>query len=544
MPSPTDNQVPWDRLSLESVERDPLDPLPSARGPRSGLKILLQQFLSRIEATSATLPNWRLARSNLPTTTWLEKQDPTRPQIHAWIGTLLLLLRSCVIFLLPTFVQSRYLPSRAEQHPARKNPTGYLDGLRGVAALSVFFFHFTNNVYDQIMYAYGGPATEKYGENNSLLQLPFIKLLYSGPSAVSIFFIVSGFALSIKPIRQMHSHDDAGLLATLNSAAFRRPIRLFLPCFISTFVVFLATRLDLFEATRFIAENSEILTGRSKLHTSLKEGFTFQFWDWYYQAAGMVRPFYWGTDDFQGFYSEYDTHLWTVPIEFRASLALFLSHIALARFKTAVRIPAVFILCIVAVANDRWEMLLFWGGMILAELNEGTASLSKPAALLNKAWYAFYLANLICGLYLASYPDLGGDATPGYVYLTTLVPSTYKQTRRFWQGIGGFQIVMSVSCIPALARFFASGIPRYLGQISFALYLMHALVNHTVGYWMLYWMYELTNGWGTPFAKSIGFTVALVVDTCAVIWAADIFWRLGDKPSIAFAKWIETKCLR
>lgn len=543
LPDPDD----YHRISLHSIEGDPLDPLPRPYytpkpAPSSWFSLLPLRMWKRRRSDAL---DWQ-ASAGASLTSWHEKSTSAPPLDSYFLHY----FRRYLIFLLPSFTQAHYFPTEGDLRPRRTHSTGYLDGLRGLAALSVFFFHTTNTVYDQVKYSYGAPVTEAdaskgYGPNLHVLQLPIVRVLYAGPLAVSIFFIVSGFALSIKPVKLMRSRDESGLLTTLQSAVFRRPLRLFLPCFVSTFIVFVLVRMGIYESTRFISEDPKILTGRWKPHIHRMDTFGQQFYDWFWTAIGMIKFFGWSRERFQGFYSEYDTHLWTIPIELRASLALFLTHLTLCRFRSGVRIGITMFFCFVAVNWDRWEMLLFFGGFVLADLNQGVLNpktiFAEPGR--HRLYRTLLILNFISGLYLASYPDESGETTPGFMFLTSIIPHRYSQKSRFWQGIGGLQIVLSVSALPSLSRFFASAIPHYLGQISYALYLVHSLVNHTLSYWLFYAAYLATGGWSTGNGKKIGFTIVLVLDTVIAIWIADIFWRFGDRPMVSFAKWVEGLCL-
>ncbi|KAG9822195.1 hypothetical protein KCU77_g16033, partial [Aureobasidium melanogenum] len=68
-------------------------------------------------------------------------------------STLLSSFKRFLFFLLPTFVQHRLYPELTK--PERLHPSGYLDGMRGLAALFVFFYHFSYSSHD-VLTAYGG----------------------------------------------------------------------------------------------------------------------------------------------------------------------------------------------------------------------------------------------------------------------------------------------------------------------------------------------------------------------------------------------------
>jgi hypothetical protein len=62
------------------------------------------------------------------------------------------------------------------------------------------------------------------GENRGLFQLPIFRLFYSGPPMVAIFFVISGFALSLKPLSLIRVEDWEQSLHTMASLIFRRGI--------------------------------------------------------------------------------------------------------------------------------------------------------------------------------------------------------------------------------------------------------------------------------------------------------------------------------
>lgn len=57
-----------------------------------------------------------------------------------------------VWFFLPSFLQGRQM--REQIRPAKMHPTAYLDGMRGLAALFVFFCHYTYQGFS-IAFAWG-----------------------------------------------------------------------------------------------------------------------------------------------------------------------------------------------------------------------------------------------------------------------------------------------------------------------------------------------------------------------------------------------------
>lgn len=122
--------------------------------------------------------------------------------------------------------------------------TSWLDGLRGMAALCVFNYHFLCEYGDQTVMPWGDKKLRW------LIELPIIRLPYLGLPMVNIFFLVAGYFIALKPLQLMHRNSNEKLLLTLCSSLFRRFFRLYLPVLASSLIVFITTRLHLMEFMR------------------------------------------------------------------------------------------------------------------------------------------------------------------------------------------------------------------------------------------------------------------------------------------------------
>lgn len=467
--------------------------------------------------------------------------------------------------LLPSFVQSR-IRQDEDVRPKQAYPTAYLDGMRGLAALFVFFCHFSYGCFN--ITKGWGYEWEDGTVNNYFLQLPILRLLYCGPPMVCIFFVISGYALSLKPLRLMRAHSWSELTTTLTSSIFRRGMRLFIPCFISTFIVVLLVQLGFYDRTRQFAASQHYFPAIEELHMWRAQTFMDQFYDW----SGHVFQFVhvWSFEQFGGS-MEYDLHLWTIPLEFRASMVLFLLQMGLARVRIWVRWTCLFVFSWFSLRNQRWEMVLFVSGMLLAELDliriarRGAQSNSRsylhPASALSQfsetisfpekagntiknsaSRQYLWISVAVCALYLMSAPDEDAADTPGFQFLANRVPNFLEDKYRFWQGLGSILFVLATNFCPALQRPFNTAFAQYFGRISYAIYLMHGPVLHTVGYMIMRWSWSIT-GSTTEGQYVLGFAVSTLFVVPVVVWAADLFCRFVDEPVVQFAKWVETKCM-
>lgn len=390
-------------------------------------------------------------------------------------------------YLVPSFLQP-HLYKKENLTPEKIHPTAFLDGMRGLASFVVFLCHLSYGTW-HINHAFGGGED---GENTSLLRLPIVRLLYSGPPMVAIFFVVSGYALSYKPLRLMRAGQFEELMYAMSSSFFRRAFRLFLPCFISMFLVACLAQMNLYRMTE---EFSNGMRAVHEDHPWTAPNPYAQFIDWARKMFQFVNVFDWslyaGSVDL-------DRHLWTIPVEFRASMVLFATHMMVARMSPNLRIGTLCFLNWWSINWNRWEMFPFWSGAILAELdmmraNREIARVSSSLNLLDEKepvrpppesiwWRLFRFMNFVCGLFLASYPDWSGHNTPGYRTLTSMIPEYFTEKHRFWPSFGAVQIVWAISNSGTLRGIFNSALLQYIGKISFPLYLVHGPVIHTFGY--------------------------------------------------------------
>ncbi|MCJ1359214.1 MAG: hypothetical protein MMC33_009214 [Icmadophila ericetorum] len=430
--------------------------------------------------------------------------------------------------LLPSFL-SPILVINNLAEPLKLSPTSHLDGLRGIAALFVYVGHFVGPFYaDQFQHGYG------YGSNRSVVQLPIIRLAYSGSPMVSVFFVISGFVLSIKPLKLMKAREWDRILQTVASATFRRAIRLFSPVFVSTFLVSISVWLRLFEI-----DFKDVPPGITVMRPVLQESLWAQLKDWgYYVATTLTDVWSWKILR-PG--SNYGGHLWTITFEFRCSMLLFLTHVGISRL-SLVSFYAISLSSIVyCLAWEKWDFAHFIAGMLLAKASlyghpapqEGARKTRRSAQILSSllAW-----ACLFVGLYFASFPNSHGAETPGYVWLARVVAERHN-----WELFGTVMIVWSLSHIAVLQRGLTTPIIQYLGRISFSFYIIHEPLLHVFG-WSLVKKTWLVTGNTSSFRYQLGTLVAFLLLTPLIICIADVFWRLVDVPSMALARWVEGKC--
>lgn len=466
------------------------------------------------------------------------------------------LLCNAFIALIPSFVIQLF-NSESQHKPHRLYPTSYLDGLRGIAAVIVFFCHYTEENHKYMLPSFHIQQHDDISP--SPLQFPFLRILYSGRPMVHIFFVISGFALSYKPLKELRTRNFSGFHAALSSSAFRRPLRLCGPPIVSTILVFIMIRLG------WVYKPQPTLTE--------------QFWDWakavYYT---IVWPWSWDAD----LRPKYDVHLWTISIEFCHSMLLFVVLFTLSRVRYQVRLLSTIMIMVYCLTCGKWAAFEFISGMMLAEFHLiASERLLDRLKLyeyhdepehLSKFKFALetlcHILVIVVALFVGGWPNHDAAMTWGIKFLHKWTPSSFPLTdevtaQKFWFALTAVGTVWSCGRLSMLKRALESGFAQYCGRVSFAVYIVHGPVLEL-------WQDALI---GEPPKAAVGFEgqkdykpavigsgvkgligvetvvgrtscwfIGLVLFAPVVFWVADVFCRLVDETIVDIARRMERYC--
>ena len=229
----------------------------------------------------------------------------------------LALLKKTLITLLPSFlildtVNGNNSTYKHAPQTSRKIRYTSLDGLRGVAAFIVFTFHILYAYDNSVFFGNGVPYNiaeqcgididaARYNGRFRFLQLPFLRLFYAGSPAVAMFFIISGFVLTQKPLRLAREQQWDNLLISLCSATFRRPFRLLLPLMVATFITMILTHLQLFD--HGIHDEASLVPVFEPSYP-VAQSFLTQFLDWLRVLWRVSNVWDWSL-----YHPAYDYHL-------------------------------------------------------------------------------------------------------------------------------------------------------------------------------------------------------------------------------------------
>ena len=385
---------------------------------------------------------------------------------------------------------------------------------------------------------------------------------------VHVFFVISGFVLSRKPLQLARNHQYDDLHKTLSSSVFRRALRLYLPAAFSTFFMMLLVR-----------------AGWAR--TPMDGGFFVQLVDWVGAVFDITKPWQW--DAMQEL--RYDIHTWTLPIEMVMSMLLFITITGLSRCKVPIRFGLMIMIMLYCFRNGRWAAVEFLGGALIAEIDIiqseraskapipqpsnpqhedrssnhlDAANLPAPSAaeptpsatVKSTAWTIFWWFQLTIALWICGWPNHNADQAPGIAWMLAHTPEPYLSfgVVRYtdwrsapWYILASLQIVFAAQQLPPIQRLLNTGPIQYLASISFALYLMHGPLFESIGPRIMDPLLNSVSGGNMneagPWELFYVWIVGLFAMGVPCIWASDLFWRFVDRPCVDFARWAERKCI-
>lgn len=387
------------------------------------------------------------------------------------------------------------------------------------------------------------------------IQLPLIRFVIAGRPQVMIFFTISGYALSYKPLKLAHQHRYSELHHSLASSAFRRHSRLFIPVVAVTFATAIMSQLGWFGtyALGYVPQPWR----QPPQHDS----FVSQLLEWAKDSI-TISDFVSGNMSRGG---AYDPNLWTIPMEFTCSLFIFLALLAFSKLKPSARLRLEMFIVSYCLYYAYWQILLFCGGMLLCDWNFYLTQIGSELTVsgsimsfgpITHIWdkvvdkycrlrHAVWTASFILSIHVLGMPAVGyGLAqSPGFQTLASLVPANYAGAPTdFWMSLGALWLILTVDRSPWLQKVFTMRLPQYLGKISFSLYLVHGPILYTLGWHLLKWC----TAWSkdeTNVQYGLGVCLAACGFWPAVIWIADFVTRRIDTPAVRFGQWAYNELL-
>lgn len=371
----------------------------------------------------------------------------------------------------------------AEERTTKKKDLA-LEAIRGLAALVVVVWHTCLAFFP----SYTGAFPQLFG--HSWEGEPAFVFI-NGPASVALFFVLSGYVLS----RRFFETNDYNILF---KGAIKRWPRLAGPVLVAVLASYALFKFNLYEFQQAGAVSGSPWLMHFGHMDVYHDKPPIQLWSALWE--GGVLAFIRG-DNY------YNSVIWTMHPEFVGSLIVF----GFAPILFEVRKPSVLlavgvvgIVAILARYVDA-DLLAFPIGVGLAALIPRDVimprAIAYPALLV--ALYLLGYSGSPTGFYAAFHPFLSAhtDVNPSGIHV-----------------VGAALLIAVVETFPSIRALFSGRISRFLGDLSFPIYLVHVLVICSLGSAIYLWAGTLP--------------AAFMVFTCSV---------LISLPLIALSNWWITK---
>ncbi|KIV84971.1 hypothetical protein PV11_00716 [Exophiala sideris] len=368
--------------------------------------------------------------------------------------------------------RTKYFQLSSEVKEQALKDTTWVHGLKGIAAVLVVSSHLV------LCYARNliPPCCAPGSTSPSLLQWPVFRLVASGHSWVAIFFIVMGFVNALKPLKLARSGQAEEAHSKLASSSFSRIFRLVLPATAATIISWFICNIGLYERASlsdayWLNENTP-LPSSTWLHAfpDLLDGLT---------STWMF-----------GFENQYDQPQWALVYLLQGSVMIISVLLLVTSMTPLWRTVTLVILSIWSLnwswmIGDPWTGLCCFAGIMLAELS--LSKIPKAAADLSP-----YLSPLLIpiSLFLMSYPGSYAESAGWSNWLhengIRFLPEVASENLdRMYGSLGGILLMVGIIISPHARWVLSQGPLVWLGEVSFAIYLLHGMLLRTVFAWVL-----------------------------------------------------------
>jgi peptidoglycan/LPS O-acetylase OafA/YrhL len=377
----------------------------------------------------------------------------------------------------------------------------HLDGLRGLAAFVVVIVH---GIIAFDFAFYTGLAKDSiFSWDVSISGAPLL-IPMAGNLSVCVFFVLSGYVLS-----HSFSKTTLGVIALL----LKRYIRLTLPI-LSTCMISYALL-----AGGLMQNHSLAIVSKSTwLADQMQQSPAFS------QALqeGLYGALITGS-------ASYNSSLWTMPIELWGSIILIAVFRLSALGKTFTGTPKndrIIILFVLGVLGFSSYLGLFAFGALL--------NLTQIHRKVSPLWAAIFLG---VGVFLGTIPYSAvpwSIVRPFVVQTIPTIPGIpYAHSSvSFFHSLGAILILIAANSYLPFRRMLSTQLFRFLGEISFPLYLIHIPLLMSV---VCTGALTMLNN-GLPYAWTMASSLLIFIGVS--IFVASGLLQISERPSIALSNWI------
>jgi len=378
----------------------------------------------------------------------------------------------------------------------------HFESLRGIAALVVVNEHLLK-LFFAITFSDAAMRSTNFMFWEEISFPPF-NLLHNGAWAVSLFFVLSGYVLSISFFR---NNTKQGV--NLVGKTIARYIRLAIPVFVSLVLAYI-----LIASGAMYFNDILPMTQTKEIYLYSEE---ISIWATFTQGFGTALF----SNDFKN-----NPPLWTMSVEMYGSLLIFVLHLICHMFNRLKEAwiwrAGLYVICLALAFQTLYSAFIL--GMILCDIknNEKADKFlkenSRQWVIVSIGIGVFLCGYMIRGLYSNLYQAITfGEFHPYYEYLYNI-----------W---GAFFLLLGIDYSQKIKGILNTKCLVWLGRISFPLYLIHySLMCSFTAYLYL----------NAPFythSDKVVFSVALSIPVYFI--GAIIFDKLVNQPTVKLSRKIK-----
>ncbi|MDP4177153.1 MAG: acyltransferase [Bacillota bacterium] len=350
----------------------------------------------------------------------------------------------------------------------------WLDGIKGIACILIFFHHFFLAFYPAIYYGEAG-VSHLHGYDVKLAQSP-LSVVLNGNFMVALFCIISSMVISMQ-VMSLEDNKDK-----LSEIILKRYLRLMLPVLPIGIVVYFMLKYRVFTNLNAVIYTHSIwLSSYYTAAISFKQALKDIFIQiWFYGDSSLSTAFWMLS---QLFYGSFLTIILSV-ISWKANKHIWLIYIAVFFF----------------FFDKQNFMMAFVLGVLLAWIYKNRTH-----------GFQIYIGFicLIAGIFLGGYPS---GVTPTNIYWFLRFESYVV-----WHILGAFLTVYGIWNLNLLHRFMSLRLFHVLGKICYSVYLIHIPVLFSLSTYIFLFFYRQ----GLAYWESV--IISLILSTIAIIELAYLY---------------------
>ncbi|CAA0257823.1 acyltransferase [Acinetobacter baumannii] len=297
------------------------------------------------------------------------------------------------------------------------------ESIRGLACIAVVFSHLFGTFYPQL-HSFYESKLPKFAFAESVYNSPFA-FLYSGTGAVFIFFVLSGYVLTLSSLK------TTDYFKRFKISIVKRYPRLAIPALFSCLLMYLCLQVNVDVSKT--AEAIQIIKIQPNLFDAIYNGTVGAF------ATGDQR---------------YNRALWTMRIELIGSFIIYIA--CLLQYKPALRHLFLLIIAIVSIKIPEQIQLGFYSFIIGHYFYFFRNKIPEVLSIL-----IFILGLYFCGAH--------NNSASYSLFSSYLGEKTYE----YLNFLGGILVVFAVLKSKIIDNILDKKPLIWLGKVSFAIYLVH-----------------------------------------------------------------------